>query len=165
LAAGEGFKVSMAVSQALGAFGASLGLVSALRVLQLFTFVRDSQFELPTLKGHQHAAKLVPVDFPTIDNEKWHAAIAGIVPLKPSTHDSFVRDLHSVLAVREMLCGQGSAHLFDQSPEQNQQVSLRIADDLEAVARRVSIAKLEGVERNPGLEQVGAKLKLVDFSG
>jgi hypothetical protein len=62
------------------------------------------------------------------------------------------RDLQSVLAVREILCGQGTAHLFDQSPEQNQQVFLRIADDLEAVTSRMSIARLEGVERDSRAE-------------
>src|ERR1019366_445255 len=101
---------------------------------------------------------------PTINNEKRHAAIAGIVPLNPPTHLSLVRDLQSLLAVREMLCGQGTAHLFNQSPEQNQQVFLRITDDLELVASRMSIAKLEGVERDSRAEQTGAKVKLVDFS-
>jgi hypothetical protein len=131
---------------------------------QLLALVSDSQFELPAFKVHQHTAKLVPVNFSTIDNEKWHAAIAGIVPLNPSTHDSFVRDLQPVLALREMFCGQSTAHFLDQSPEQNKQVFLRIADDLEVVPSRVSVAKLEGVERDSGAEQLGAKVKLVDFS-
>jgi hypothetical protein len=56
----------------------------------------------------------------------------SIVPLNPSTHDSFVRDLQSVLTVREMFGGKGTPHVFDQSTEQNQQVFLRIADDLES---------------------------------
>jgi hypothetical protein len=144
--------------------GQSGGVISALRGSQLFTFVPDSQFELPTLKGHQHAAKLVPVDFPTVDNEKWHPAIAGIVPLNPSTHHSFVRDLQSVLTVFEMFGGKGTPHFFDQPTEQNQQVLLRIADDLEVVARWMSIAKLESVERDSGTEQIGTKVKLADFS-
>lgn len=131
---------------------------------QLLALVPDSQFELPALKAHQHTAKLVPADFSLIDNEKWHAAIAGIVALNPSTHDSFVRDLQSVLPVREMFCGQSAAHVLDQSPEQNKQVFLRIADDLEVVPSGVSIAKLEGVERHSGAEQMGSKVKLVDFS-
>jgi hypothetical protein len=143
---------------------ASLGVISALRGSQLFTFVPDSQFELPALKAHQHTAKLVPADFSTIDNEKWHPPIPGIVPLNPSTHYSFVRDLQSVLTVREMFCGNGTPHFFDQSTEQNQQVFLRIADDLEVVARWMSIAKLESVERDSGAEQIGTKVKLADFS-
>src|ERR1035437_9784060 len=131
---------------------------------QLFALVGDAQLELPALKAHQHAAKFLPADLPTINDKKRHAAIAGIVPLNPTAHHSLFRDLQSVLAVREMLCGQGTAHLFDQSPEQNQQVFLRIADDLEAVTSRMSIAKLEGVERDSRAEQTGAKVKLVDFS-
>jgi hypothetical protein len=47
LAAGRG----AGASEVIAAFVASLRLVSALR-LQLFTFVRDNQFELPTLIGH-----------------------------------------------------------------------------------------------------------------
>jgi len=46
--------------------------------------------------------------------------------------------------------GPGTPHFFDQSTEQNQQVFLRIADDLEVVARWMSIAKLESVERDSG---------------
>ena len=143
---------------------ARLGVISALRGLQLFTFVPDSQFELPALKGHQDAAKLLPADFSTVDNEKWNPAFAGIVPRNPSTHYSVVRDLQSVLTVLEMFGGQGTPHFFDQSTEQNQQVFLRIADDLEAVARWMSVAKLESVERDSGAEQIGAKVKLADFS-
>ena len=131
---------------------------------QLFALVGDAQLELPALKTHQHAAKFVPANLPTINDEKRHAAIAGIVPLNPTAHDSLFRDLQSVLAVREMLCGQGTAHLFDQSPEQNQQVFLRITDDLELVASRMSTAKFEGVERDSGPEQMGAEVKLMDFS-
>ena len=131
---------------------------------QLLALVPDSQFELPALKAHQHTAKLVPADFSPIDNEKWHAAIAGIVPLNPSTHYSLVRDLQSVLTLREMFGGKGTPHFFDQSTEQNQQVFLRISDDLEVVPSGVSVAKLEGVERHSGAEQMGSKVKLVDFS-
>src|SRR5206468_1588692 len=126
--------------------------------------VRDIQFELPSLKAHQHTAKLVPVDLATIDNEKRDAAVVGIIPLNPRTHDSMVCDLQSVLAVRKMFNRQGAAHLFDQSPEQRQQIFLRIPDDLEVVASRMSVAKLEGVERDSGPEQTGAKVKFVEFS-
>jgi hypothetical protein len=62
-------------------------------VSQLFALVGDTQFELPALKAHQHAAKLVPADLPTINDEKRHAAIAGIVPLNPTAHDSMIGDL------------------------------------------------------------------------
>jgi hypothetical protein len=72
--------------------------------------------------------------------------------------------LQSVLALGEVYCGQSTAHFLDQSPEQNKQVFLRIADDLEVVPSRVSVAKLEGVERDSGDEQLGAKVKLVDVS-
>src|ERR1019366_1183735 len=129
----------------------------------LFALVGDTQFELPALKAHQHASKFVPANVSTINDEKRHAAIAGIVPLNSTAHDSLFRDLQSVLAVREMLCGQSTPHLFDQSPEQNQQVFPCITDDLEAVTSRMPIAKLEGVERDPGHEQTGAKAKLMVF--
>jgi hypothetical protein len=63
-----------------------------------------------------------------------------------------------------MFGGKGTPHFLDQSTEQNQQVFLRIADDLEVVARWMSIAKLESVERDSSAEQIGAKVKLADFS-
>jgi hypothetical protein len=71
---------------------------------------------MPTLKGHRHTAKLIPIDLSPIDYEKRHAAMAGIVPCEPATYDSFVPDFQSVLAVRAMFCGQGPADFFDQSP-------------------------------------------------
>ncbi len=75
-----------------------------------------------------------------------------------------VRDVQSKLIVHEMFGGQGAAHRRDQSPEQRQQIFIRIADDLEMVASRRGIAKLEGVESYSRSEQVGAKVKLVDFA-
>ena len=35
---------------------------------QLFALIRQSQLELPSLVAHQHAAKLVPVDFSAVDD-------------------------------------------------------------------------------------------------
>ena len=87
--------------------------------MSLFALVTKVQFELRSLKGHQHAAKLVPGDVSTIDNEKRQAAILGIIPLNPALHDLVVRDLQSVLAIGEMFDGQGAADLFDQSPKQH----------------------------------------------
>ena len=64
-----------------------------------------------------------------------------------------------------MLEGQGAAHLFDQAPEQHQQIFLRVANDLEGIASPLSVAKLEGVDRHTGTEKIGAKVKLVSLSG
>jgi hypothetical protein len=74
-----------------------------------------------------------------------------------------VRNVQSKLIVHEMLGGQGAAHLRDQSPEQHQQIVIRLTDDLEMVASRRAIPKFEGVESYSRSEQVGAKVKLVDI--
>jgi hypothetical protein len=76
-----------------------------LRRSQLFALVVKIQFELPSLKTHQHAAEFVPGDFPTVDNEKRRATIAGIVRLNHSSHDPMVRDPQSKLAILEMFTG------------------------------------------------------------
>jgi hypothetical protein len=64
-----------------------------------------------------------------------------------------------------MFARQGAAHLFDESPEQHHQIVLRFSDDLELVASRTPVAKLEGVERHSSPEQMGTKVELVEFSG
>ena len=85
------------------------------------------------------------------------------IRLHHSLHDAMVRDVQSKLIVHEMLGGQGAAHLRDQSPEQHQQIVIRLTDDLEMVASRRAIPKFEGVESYSRSEQVGAKVKLVDL--
>ena len=50
-------------------------------------------------------------------------------------------------------------------PSSYHQIVLRISDDLELVASRTPVAKLEGVERDSSPEQMGAKVELVEFSG
>jgi hypothetical protein len=47
----------------------------------------------------QLAAEFLPGDFPTVDNEKRRATIAGIVRLNHSSRDPMVRDPQSKLAV------------------------------------------------------------------
>ena len=128
-----------------------------------FALVSEIQFELPSLKTHQHTAKFVPGDLAAVDNEKRHATIVIAIRLHHSLHDAMVRDVQSKLIVHEMLGGQGAAHLRDQSPKQHQQIVIWLADDLEMVASRRAIAKLEGVESYSRSEQVGAKVKLVDI--
>jgi hypothetical protein len=86
------------------------------------------------------------------------------IRLHHSLHDAMVRDVQSKLIVHEMLGGQSAADLRDQSPKQHQQIIIWFADDLEMVANRRAIAKLEGVESYSRSEQVGAKVKLVDIS-
>ena len=85
------------------------------------------------------------------------------IRLHHSLHDAMVRDVQSKLIVHKMLGGQGAAHLRDQSPEQHQQIVIRLTDDLEMVASRRAIPKFEGVESYSRSEQVGAKVKLVDI--
>ena len=132
---------------------------------QLFALVSDMQFELRSFKAHQHTAKLVPADLSTIDHEKRDAAATIVVPFDPATHQSLIRDLRSMYIVCEMFARQCATHLFDQTPEQHHQIVLRISDDLELVASRTPVAKLEGVERNSRPEQMGTKVELVEFSG
>ena len=76
-----------------------------------------------------------------------------------------VSDLQSRLTVHEMFDGQGASDLRDQSPKQHKQIVRRIADDLEMIAGRRAVAKLEGVESDPRAEQVGAKMKFVNLPG
>ena len=133
-------------------------------ISQLFALVTDIHFELPSLKAHQHAAEFLPGDLSTIDDEKRHAAILGIVPFNPASHDSMVRDLQSELTVHEMFSGQGTTHLLDQLAKQDEQILIRITDDLEPVASRRPVANLEGVEGDSGRAQMGAKVKFVDLS-
>jgi hypothetical protein len=64
-----------------------------------------------------------------------------------------------------MFDGQGAPDLRDQSPEQHKQIVRRITDDLEMIAGRRAIAKLEGVESDPRAEKVGAKMKFVNLPG
>ena len=109
-------------------------------------------------------AKFLPRDLSTIDDEKRDATILGIVPFDPGSHDSMVGDLRSELAVREMLGGQGAAHLLDQSAKEHEQIVCRITDGLELVAHRSSVAELEGLKGNSGPEQMGAKVEFVDLS-
>ena len=78
------------------------GQCSTVRGSQLFALIGDIQFELRSLKAHQHTARLVPVDLATIDNEKRDAAAVSIVPLNPATHHLMIRDLRFVFVVREM---------------------------------------------------------------
>ena len=49
-------------------------------------------------------------------------------------------------------------------PSRHEQIILRITDDLELVARRKSVAKLEGIESDTRPEQIGAKVEFVDFA-
>ena len=127
---------------------------------QFFALVRDGQFELPAFEAHQHAAELVPVDLASVDDQKREAAVVGIVPLDPAAHDPMIGDLQPVLAIDNMLHGQGAVHLLNQAPQQRQQIVRRLADDLERVTGRISVPKLEGVERNPGPEQMRAEMEL-----
>ena len=53
---------------------------------------------------------------------------------------------------------------MDQLPKQTEQIILRITDDLELVARRKSVAKLEGIDSDTRPEQIGAKVEFVDFA-
>ncbi|HVP49906.1 MAG TPA: hypothetical protein VMT56_01655 [Candidatus Bathyarchaeia archaeon] len=80
-------------------------------------------------------------------------------------HHTIVPDLQSQLAVHEMFDGQGAPDLRDQSPEQHKHIVRRITDDLEMIAGRTAVAKLEGVESDPRAEQVGAKMKFVNLPG
>jgi hypothetical protein len=50
-------------------------------------------------------------------------------------------------------------------PSSDHQIVLRISDDLELVASRTPVTKLEGVERNSSPEQMGTKVEVVEFSG
>ena len=75
------------------------------RESQLFAFVTNVQFELPTLKRHQHTAQFLPRDLLTIDNESRHTILAGIVVLDPSSHDSMIRDLQSKVTAQDMFNG------------------------------------------------------------
>jgi len=88
----------------------------------------------------------------------------GSVPLNLASHDSMVRDLQSMRAVREMLSGKGATDLLDQLAKQHEQIVLRIPDDLELVASRTSIAKLESIESDSRPEQMGAEVEFVDFA-
>ena len=59
----------------------------------LFTLVSEIQFELPSLKTHQHTAKFVPGDLAAVDNEKRHATIVITIRLHHSSHGAMVRDM------------------------------------------------------------------------
>jgi hypothetical protein len=47
---------------------------------QLFALAADVQFELKSLKGHQHTPKLIPSDFPAVNYEKRQTAIFSVIP-------------------------------------------------------------------------------------
>jgi hypothetical protein len=49
-------------------------------------------------------------------------------------------------------------------PKQHEQIILRITDDLELVASRMSVAKFEGIESDTRPKQIGAKVEFVDFA-
>jgi hypothetical protein len=64
--------------------------------------VSNVQFELPSLEGHQHTAKLVPGDFPAVNYKQRQVAIFSVIPFNPALHDLSISDLPSVFAIREM---------------------------------------------------------------
>jgi hypothetical protein len=57
--------------------------------------IKNLQLELPALETHQHLAEILPGDFLTIDNDKWHATVLGFVPLDSSPH-RIVSDLRTM---------------------------------------------------------------------
>ena len=63
-----------------------------------------------------------------------------------------------------MFGGQCATHLLNQTPKQHQYIILGIADDLELVAGRMSITKLEGVDGDTRPKQISAEVKFVDFA-
>jgi hypothetical protein len=54
---------------------------------------------------------------------------------------------------------------LNQTPKQHQYIILGITDDLELVAGRMSITKLEGVDGDTRPKQISAEVKFVDFAG
>ena len=74
-----------------------------------------------------------------------------------------IGDLQSKFVFVEMLDGESSTHFFDQPPQQCQQIVLWMADHLELVAIRVSVAKLNGIQSDPRSKQTGAKMELMGF--
>ena len=119
---------------------------------------------METLKTHKHPPKLFPIHLAAIDDKEGDTAVTGAIPLDPASNDAMVRYLEPVFAVREVLDGQGAANLFNQPAKEPKQVFLGLSDDLELIASRFTAAKLERIKCNTGPEQMGAKVKLVDFS-
>jgi PRTRC genetic system ThiF family protein len=139
------------------------GQVRRLARSDLFAFVMEIQFELPTLIGHQHSPEVLPSDLSAIDNKARQTAFVGIVPFDQPSYNPMVRDLRSQRTGHDMFDGQGAANPLDQSPKQHEQIIRWIADDLELIASRISIAKFESVECDSGPEQTRTKVELVDF--
>src|ERR1035441_103408 len=110
-------------------------------------------------------AEFVPGDLAAVDNQKGRETIVNTIRLHHSSHDTIVPDLQSRLTIHEMFDRQDAPDLRDQSPEQHKLIVRRITDDLEMIAGWRAVANLEGVDSDPGPEQVGAKVKFVYLPG
>lgn len=119
---------------------------------------------METLKTHKHPPKLFPIHLAAIDDKEGDTAVAGVIPLDPAPDDAMVCYLEPVFAFHDVLDGQGAANLFDQPAKEREQVFLRLSDDLEVIATRFTAAKFERIKCDTRSEQMGAKVKLVDFS-
>jgi hypothetical protein len=57
-----------------------------------------------------------------------------------------------------------ASHFFDQSPEQCQQIFPWVADYLELIASRMTVANFESIQSDSGTKQMSPKMKFVSFS-
>lgn len=93
----------------------------------------------------------------------WRATALLRVPIYQAPNDFSFCNLQTALAVVDVLYYESASHLFDQSAEQCEQVFLGFGDNLELIARRVSVAKFEGVQGD-ACSQERAEMKFVRFA-
>jgi len=103
---------------------------------------------------------LVPLDFATVDDNHRHEAVLSLIPLDSGSHHA-IGDLEAEFTFLQMFEGEGAANLVNKPREQRKQILLGIADDLELIARRLSIPDRECVNRDARTQQPGAKMELV----
>jgi hypothetical protein len=87
----------------------------------------------------------------------------GFIPRDHASHHPVISDLRPKLAVFDVPEGQGAADLSDQSPEQRRQIVPWLTDQLKPIASRMSIAKLDRIQRSAGTEQTRLEMKHMGF--
>src|SRR5437773_9244374 len=82
-----------------------------MRASEVLAIVPDVEFELKTLKRHQHTAKLPPGDLLTIDNYKRRTSVLRLVPFDAAAHNLVVCYLRCVSVLPPVFDAQAASYL------------------------------------------------------
>ena len=124
------------------------------------------QFELESLKCHQHCTELFPGYFSSIDHQHGKAAPVQVCFIRQvrfySASNFHVFDPQSVLTLFDVLGGQSAANFLDQTPQLDEPILTGCANPLELVPCWLALAQFKCFKRHHIAQQACLKMKLMN---